>query len=432
MNYIGIDLGTTGCKSILFGENGGTLAEFYQEYALIANGESVEQDANLWWNLICEAVKTVARAANGDVAALSISSQGISFVPVNEKGEPLYNAISWLDTRAHTELSEIGDRFGEEAVYARTGKRLNGAYTYSKLMWMIRNLPEVYKEAYKILLPLDYLNFRLTGNPVTDHSMASGTMFYNINARDWDDELLAFGQIDRDKLPAIGTAGDFVGKLLPEVADALGLSRDVEVYLGAQDQKCAAIGAGIDEDSCTVSLGTSTAITKFQTKPMVDPAVKVPCFVLDETHWVSEFALSTTGAALRWLSQKLFDGKSYQELDLLAEQAPVGCNGVRFDCDLTADGAITGLRLSTTQGDIVRALYEGIGRSILDAVNKMGGAKRLLIFGGGSKSDIWCRVIAEVTGMSVCVLSTPETANLGAAILASKRKMPSAEIIKTY
>lgn len=432
MTYIGIDLGTTGCKSILFDAAGATLAEFYQEYALIADGDIVEQDANLWWELVQKAVSTVAKAAEGSVKALSISSQGISFVPVNEKGEPLSNAVSWLDTRARKELAEIGERFGEEDIYARTGKRLSPAYTLSKLMRCIRKAPELYQKAYKILLPLDYLNFRFTGNPVTDHSMASGTMFYNINTRDWDDELLAFGGIDRDKLPEIGVAGDFVGKLLPEVADALGLSPDVEVYLGAQDQKCAAIGAGIDEDSCTVSLGTSTAITKFQTQPMVDPAVKVPCFVLDETHWVSEFALSTTGAALRWLSQKLFDGKNYQELDRLAEEAPSGCNGVRFDCDLTADGAISGLSLSTTQGDVVRALYEGIGRSILDAVEKMGGAKRLLLFGGGSKSDIWCRVIAEVTGMPVCVLSTPETANLGAAILASKRTMPSAKIVKTY
>lgn len=432
MTYIGIDLGTTGCKSILFDENGTVLSEFYEEYALIADGEHVEQDAELWWTLVLKAIATVAKAAKQPVKALSISSQGISFVPVNAKGQPLANAISWLDTRAQRELDEITQKFGEDEIYMRTGKRLLPAYTYSKLMHAFRTFPDVYQQAYKVLLPLDYLNFRLTGNPLTDRSMASGTMFYNINTCDWDEELLAFGGIPRDKLPNVGIAGDFVGTLLPAVAEKTGLLDTVEVYLGAQDQKCAAIGAGIDEDSCTVSLGTSTAITKFQKQPMVDLNQKIPCFVLDEEHWVSEFALSTTGAALRWLSQSLFDGKNYRELDRLAEMAPSGCNGVRFHCDLTAQGSISGLSLSTSQGDIVRALYEDIGRSILDAVNTMGGAKRILLFGGGSKSDIWCRVIAEMTQLPVCVLSTSETANLGAAILASRKTIPSAKIVKTY
>lgn len=218
--------------------------------------------------------------------------------------------------------------------------------------------------------------------------------------------------------------GDAVGELLPEVAEACGIAPGCTVYLGGQDQKLAAIGAGICDNTCTVSFGTATAISKLSKDGNAHGDACL--FRFDNDSYISEIALMTTGAALRWLSRSLFGGKTYREMDALAEESEPGAGGVRFKCDLHSGGAISGITLSTTQADVVYALYEGVSEQISNAVKSLGGADCLKVFGGGAKSDIWCRILARVSGIPVEILETAETGSLGAAILASCGKISPA------
>ena len=296
--YIGIDLGTTGCKTVLYDSEGVAKAEFNKEYSLICNDGYVEQDAEDWWNLVLEGLTFVTKeCGGGDVAGISVSTQGIAVVPVDEKGNTLANAISWLDVRADAEAEELAERFGREEIYRKTGKYCNPEYTLPKLMWWKKNMPELFGKAHKFLLPLDFLNMRLTGRAICDYSIAGGTMAYNIIDKKYDPMLMDFAGITEDRLPEVGCMGDFVGRILPEVARLTGISDKCEIYLGGQDQKLAALGAGIDESSVTVSFGTATAVTKL-TKTLPDE-MNFSRFRFNEEYYSYEGVVSTSGAALK-------------------------------------------------------------------------------------------------------------------------------------
>ena len=427
--YIGIDLGTTGCKVVLYDSEGNALSEFNKEYSLICFDGFVEQNAEDWWNLVLEGISYVTKDSDGKVLGISISTQGIAVVPVDEKGNTLANAISWLDVRADAEAEALAERFGREEVYRKTGKFCNPEYTLPKLMWWKKHDPELFCKAYKFLLPLDFLNMRFTGRAVCDYTIAGGTMAYNIVEKKYDAELLSFAGVSEDKLPKVGCMGDYVGKILPEVAKLTGISDECEIYLGGQDQKLAAIGAGIDESSVTVSFGTATAVTKL-TKALPDE-MNFSRFRFNEEYYSYEGVVSTSGAALKWAANTIFGGLTYKELDELAIEAGSSA-GVTFDTDLTSDGVISGLTLGTTKGNIVYALFEGVSRAIAGFAHEMGGCDKLYVFGGGSKSKIWCQILANVSGCRIVSLNTPETASLGAAILASCGKLPNAKAIGEY
>lgn len=422
--YIGVDLGTTACKAALYDSSGQVLAKFNREYPLIRHEGRVEQDASLWWLIVREAIASVADGYGKSVQAISVSTQGISFVPVDRAGNPLYNAVSWLDLRGELELSQLARRFSDTEIYRKTGKHLNGAYTLPKLMWFKNNHPDLYERTDRILMPLDFLNQKLCGLAVADYTMAGGTMLYDLQNKDWDEELLDFAKLDRSKMPEVQCMGAQLGTILPEVASELGLSTKTQIILGGQDQKLAAIGAGIGEGSCTLSLGTSAAVTELSSR--FDLLSDKPQFRLNDIHFVKESSVSVSGAAVKWLSHILGD-ISYSEMDALAEKTQNGAGSVRFNPAFLENASINGITLSTTRGEIVYALYEGIARKIKECVSDI--VPVVKVFGGGSKSHIWCKIIARILKKDLEILDTAETASLGAAILSSGFILPYAKTI---
>lgn len=429
--YIGIDLGTTGCKTVLFAADGCPVCEYNKEYELIFKGTYVEQDANDWWRLVLEGMKyVVSESKISNIRGISVSTQGISFVPVDKEGNTLYNAISWLDMRAEKECSELIDNFGHKAVFDITGKPCLCDYSLPKIRWFADNCGEVLERTWKILFPLDYLNLKLCGKAITDYTIAGGTMLYDIHEKKWHSELVNFAGITDDILPEVLPMGTDIGCLLPEIASEVGITGNCRIYLGGQDQKLAAIGAGIGGDVCTVSFGTATAISRLADKFEFDEKSSVTLFRFDDEKYIREVALMTTGAALRWLTRTLYGGISYKEMDKLAGESEPGANGVKFKSDLSVGGVISGITLSTTASDIIYALYEGVAEDIAAAVNELGGASCLKVFGGGAKSEIWCTIVSRICKMPVEILSIPETASLGAAILASKGAIAAAAVKK--
>ena len=426
--YIGVDLGTTGCKVVLFDGEGLPRKEFNEEYPLICYDGFVEQDANLWLELVCRGVATVSKDCAAQVQGISVSTQGISVVPVDEAGKPLANAITWLDVRAEEENKALICTVGEDEIYRITGKFANPCYTLPKLMWLQKNKPQLYAAAHKFLLPLDFLNFHLAGRALCDYSVAGGIMAYDLAEKCYSKKLLEAAGVEERLLPEVACMGAFVGGLLPAAAEKTGLPVGCPVYLGGQDQKLAALGAGIAEDAVTVSLGTATAVTRL-TRSFPEEK-NFSRFRFHDTLYSYEGVVDTSGAALKWL-KNLLGVDSYEEMNRLAEEAGTA-GGVSFDPALTTGAAFTGLTLGTTRGNLVYALLEGVSKNIGQLVQEMGGAKRLYLFGGGSKSPVWCRILAEVTGCEVAALSTPETASLGAAMLASQGKLPPAAAVKFY
>jgi xylulokinase len=434
---LGIDLGTTGCKAAVYAQEGNLLGESYLEYGLITRSPTmIEQDPRAWWNLTCRAVELVldqAQVNRNAVRGLALSSQGISFVLLDASGRLLGNAISWLDTRAAEESAAIVERYPAERLFALTGKRAAPFYVLPKLLWLRRKRPELWRRVHKVLMGHDYLVYRFCGEAVTDHSMASGTLLYDLQALDWSGELLEAFEIPVEILPAVRWSGTPVGVLKPEIAEQLHLRPDTVVSVGGQDQKCAALGVGIQDNTATLSLGTASAITRVVDRPVIDPQMRVPTFTfVVPSRWVLEGVILTGGGSLRWYRETICGNVPYTKLDEEARPVPRGAEGVLFYPHLSgagsphwqsqARGIFCGLALATTRAHLTRALLEGVAYQIRENLSVMeelaGPEKRAIVFGGGAKSAVWRDIIGDVINRPLAWTSTVETASRGASMLA--------------
>lgn len=434
---LGIDLGTTGIKAAICTPEGHLLGDSYFEYPLSRPEPGiVEQDADLWWELAQDAIRQALFAAHVEgntVRAMSVSSQGISFVPVDEAGHTLGQSINWLDSRATAEAATISQRYSDAELFHLTGKRASPSYVLPKLLWLRDHEPQTYSRTHKFLMGHDFLVYKLTGEYVTDHSMAGGTLLYDITELRWSKELATAFQIDIEQLPTVDWSGTPVGTLNPDVAQELGLSKETVVAVGGQDQKCAALGANIRPGVATVSLGTASAITCLTDQPLLDPGRRIPTFpFVVRGFWDLEGVVSTAGGAFRWLKETLFPEASYDTLTNMASQSPLGANGVSFYPYLSgagsphwqsgAWGTFGGLSLASTAGDIVRSVLEGVSfqiRENLEIIEDMDiPIEELVLFGGGARSPFWSQMISDIAGKPVSATEMVDVANWGACVLA--------------
>ena len=427
---IAIDLGTTLVKCFLYDETGKTLASQNIPCTLSYPDKGyVEQDANLWYESVCAAIKNLINGYDAkEIEGISISSQGISIVPVDENFHPLYNAISWLDSRALEECETLKEKYPEEKWFGVTGKFISPLYTLPKLLWFKNNKPEIFNSAYKFLMPMDYVNARMTSVAVSDHTMASGTMLYNVKNNCWDQDILSTFGISPDLLPEIQESGTLVGSINEETALKTGLCLKTKVYNGAQDQKVAAFGAEITERRASLSLGTAGALEIF-----VKDAAKqtyLPFFpYVKPENTIVEGCINTTGAAIQWFKDTIAPEVSFDELNVMADNSPVGSNGTYFYPHLSTPGtphkskdeygSIKGISLKTNKGDLFRCLFEGLAYEIrlnLEYAQKAGSdLTELVVFGGAAKSNVFCQIIANVTNLKTVATQNGEMGGIGAA-----------------
>jgi sugar (pentulose or hexulose) kinase len=442
---LALDIGTTAIKAGCFTPGGEILGMAYVEYPLIQPARwHVEQDANLWWELSRLAIRQVLAQDDVDptaVAAIGISAQGIASVPVDEAGQPLYNAFSWLDTRAVDQVQELSAFFSSPAdAFQRVGLHLMPAYTLPKIMWLRDHHPTVFQEASHFCTSLDFINKRLVDRYVTDHSIAGGTLAHNLTSLAWDDAVLEAMDVPRAKLPAIDWSGTPLGGLRPHVAAELGLPQNVEVVLGGHDQEVAALGAGIRRDEVSISLGTASILVAPLDKPVFDPEMRVPCYPhVERGQFVFEAVVNAGGVSFQWL-RDLFniiarddaDSYDYDMLTSLAAGAPNGANDLFFYPHLTGatspfwnpdvSGVLYGLSLASGRDDIVRAVLEGwcfqLKSNLVTIEELTSPRENVIVFGGGTRSLFIQQLLANVLDRPVVVSPTSETALLGAAILA--------------
>lgn len=433
MNYaIALDLGTTAIKASLIDEIGRVQAVSSYECTLETPAPNqVEQDPAAWYEHACRVIReALGHTDPRDVLGVGVTSQGISFTLTDESFLPLCRAVSWLDTRAKDEAGQIEARYPGQALFAMTGKCAAEGYTLPALLWLLKRDPALMQRARHCLMPMDYAIARMTGKAVSDRTMWAGSLLLDIHTQDWNESMLRAYGIDPALLPVLQDTGSVAGGLTAEAADLTGLMAGTPVIGAGQDQKTAAYGASIRRDMATLSLGTAGAMEALTAQHALDYALGVSvCPYISKGSWIIETCISTAGAAIKWVKNSIFPDISYCALNALCDEAPIGSNGVFFLPFLTSpgtphrnktlDGGYRALTLNATRADLARALYEGLAYELrlnTDALARAGVAlSEITAFGGASRSEPFCRILADVCNLPIIKCGNEEMTGVGAA-----------------
>ena len=445
---LGIDLGTTAIKTVVFDTHGGQIAEACVEYALITDKpDYVEVDPEVYWTSLTTALGQIGQKCDlKDIVGISFSAQGETMLFMDGDGKPLYNAIVWMDNRAKEEAKFLQQKFSNALCYKTAGQiSFEPCWPASKVLWMRNNEPDVFNRTAKIILLEDYIIYRMTGKYVSQCSLLTSTTYWDIKTKKyWPDMLETIG-ISEDKLPEIRESGEVVGTILPKVAAELALSERAVVCTGALDQAAGAIGVGnVREGIFSENIGAAMAICAVTKTLTYDPQGVMPVhyFPLPDTYMMHTF--TSGGMNLRWfrdafcqleLDVEELTGKSaYSLLDAEALKAPAGCDGMIMmphlsgsmppDMNANAKGVFYGFTLTHKKAHFVRSIMEALGFILmrnLDALEDMGiHVREIRSLGGGARSSVWNQIKADITGRKIVTLKCKESACLGAAILAGK------------
>ncbi len=445
MSLLGIDVGTTGCKVIAFREDGEILAQAYGEYPLIhpQPGWS-ELDSNVVWENVSNGIRQVAGQTKADpIEAISVASQGEAVTPVWGNCEVLANAITTFDSRTTGICEEILQDISPLEVMQITGMPPSNIHTLAKLVWIQRNQPEIYKEVWKFFGFEDFVNFRLGVQLAVDYSLAARTMCFDIINKCWSEKMLGLADLDVSLLPDPVPSGTIIGEIGTKVAGELNLPKGVVVVAGGHDQPCGALGAGIIRGGELMdATGTVECIAPAFTEPVINQQMidgNFACYPhVVEGLYVTLGFVSSGGVVLRWFRDTLAQAEVAQAAaegrdvyDILLEDIPDSPGTAMLlphftgsgtpHLDLESKGAIVGLTLSTTKGELVKAILEGISYEIKQNLTMLEEAgveiDEVRAIGGGAKSEKWLQLKADMFGKKVIALDIPEGVCLGTAIL---------------
>ena len=440
---LGVDVGTSGLKAVLLDAGGRTVDEATVAYEVHSPRPGwTEQDPETWWLALRDAlVQLWSRGRSGaDVAAIGLTGQMHSLVVLDERGEVLCPAILWSDNRTGAECEEITERIGGERLLERTGNIALAGFSAPKILWVRRHWPEAYARAAHLLLPKDFIRFRLTGTLATDMSDASGTLLFDVRRRRWAEDVIETLGIDRALLPEAVEGDAVTGTVGAPAAGALGLVAGTPVVGGAGDNAAAAVGLGaVEPGVLTLSIGTSGVIFAPLARypEVVDGRLHVFCHALPGRWHLMSVTLAA-GGSLHWLRELLAPvmpvgrDAAYDWLMARAEESSPGAGGVVFlpylsgertpHADPSARGAFFGLHLGTDLGDVVRAVLEGVAfsqREGLDLMREAGAATTVARgAGGGLSSPVWRQILADALGIGLQMAGPGMGAARGAAVLA--------------
>lgn len=449
MNFLlGVDLGTSATKTVLFDEKGRPAASAAIEYPLYQprNGWA-EQEADDWWNAARDTIRAVLEKSGvdpKDVRGLGISGQMHGLVLTDGEGRPLRRSIIWCDGRTQRECEEITELVGRERLIQLSANPALTGFTAGKVLWVRRHEPELFKKARYILLPKDYVRFKLTGVFAQDISDASGTNLLDVPARKWSEEIVEKLGLDMALLPQLVESSAVAGRITKEAAEQTGLSEGMPVAGGAGDNMAAAVGLGVvEEGRAFTTIGTSGVVFAHSNRVQIDPQGRVHTFCAAVPGCYTNMSASlSAGFSLKWFRDQFcaaemqtaaqMDLDPYVLMNQQAEKSPVGANRLIFLpylmgersplLDANARGAFIGLSGMHTRRDLLRAVMEGVmysQRQNLDILRGMNVVpKAMLACGGGAKSPFWRQMMADVYEMPVKTVHNDEGPALGAAILA--------------
>ncbi len=444
---LGLDVGTSGCKAVVFDESGAILGYGFSEYPVICDAPAkAEQDsADVMEKLKSVAAKAIRESGVRRVEALCVSVQGDATMLVDADYNPLVMTLLGMDYRDTAECAFLEERIGSREAFRRTGMPVHPINTLAKILWYQNNTPEQYAKAYKAVTYSEFVVAQLGGEPVIDLTMASRSMAMDIRTRQWDTALLDAVGVDSALLSDIRPSGTPCGQLRDDIRREWGLENAPLIVVGGHDQTCGAIGAGMIREGMGVdSSGTATVFSSAFAKPRLDDGMfnaYYPCYCHAAPGLYFTFALNHTGGiVLRWFRDNIAKGEAQQAAALgedfyarMDKRSAGGPSPVlvlpHFNgsgtpvCDMQSKGAVVGMTLSTTLEEIYKGILDGLTYELRLNVEMMRAAgirlDEIRAVGGGAKSPLWLQTKADVLGMPIVTLQCKEAGCLGAAALAA-------------
>jgi xylulokinase len=437
--FLGIDTSTTSSKALLIDEEGKVVAVASSPHTLQTPKPLwSEQDPREWWGAVSASIHQVLIESGVEaeaVAAVGLTGQMHGLVLLDEAGEVLRPAILWNDQRTQAECDEIHARIGKEQFIQITGNVALTGFTAPKILWVQKNEPQIYARACHVLLPKDYLRYKLTGEYAMDKADGAGTVLFDLKSRDWSPEILEKLNIDPAWMPRTFEGPEFTGRVTPEAASITGLKAGTPVAAGGGDQAAQAVGVGAVETGIVgLTVGTSGVVFATTPSALIEPEGRLHAFchaVPGMWHFMGVM-LSAAGS-LQWYHDTLTPATSFDDLLKEAELIPTGCEGLQFlpylsgertpHPDPLARAGFIGLTIRHGRGHMTRAVLEGVSFGLKDSFTLiqnagLGEIKQVRASGGGTKGALWRQILASVLEAELVTVNTTEGAAYGAALLA--------------
>ncbi|MBD1381561.1 gluconokinase [Metabacillus arenae] len=443
---LGIDIGTTSTKAVLFTKTGDVVSQHHIEYPLhTPEPGTAEQDPDEILIAVKKTMKeTVTKAGvrSDEILLASFSSAMHSVIAVDEQGEPLTKSITWADQRSEKWTKKLKEEWNGHNIYRRTGTPIHPMAPLSKLIWLKNEYPDTFEKAAKFISIKEYVFFHLFGEYVIDYSIASATGMFNLTSLEWDEEALEIAGVSKDQLSKPVSTTYVMPKLKHETAKEIGLTTETAIIIGASDGVLSNLGVGaIQQGVVALTIGTSGAIRSVTDKPVTDPKGRIFCYSLTEDHWVIGGPVNNGGMILRWLRDELCaeevraakenGGNAYDIITEITSKVKPGAEGLIFHPYLTGEraplwdanarGSFFGLGMHHKREHMIRAVLEGINLnlySVLLALEELIGVPRKVhATGGFARSEVWRQMLADVFNQEVVLPESVESSCLGACVL---------------
>lgn len=447
MKYlIGTDIGTSGTKTVLFDTDGNVIASKTVEYPMYQRRNGwAEQNPEDWYNATIQTIRYVTQKVNSeDIIGIGLSGQMHGLVMLDKNGDVIRPSIIWCDQRTAEECNDINRLVGSERLIEITANPAMTGFTAAKIMWVKKNEPQNYEKCCHILLPKDYVRYRLTSEFATDAADASGTQLLDIKHRCWSDEVLEKLNIDKKLLPKVYESPEVTGVITKETAEITGLKKGTVVVGGAGDNAAAAVGVGaVCDKKAFTTIGTSGVVYTHTSKMTTDKKGRVHtfcCAVPNEWHVMG--VTQAAGLSLKWFRDNFCESEiktaseigvdTYYLTDKEAEKSEIGANKLLYlpylmgertpHLDPNCRGMFFGLSSIHKKRDMIRAIMEGVSYSLRDCLEVLKEMKidvsDMTLCGGGGSSPLWQSMIADIYDLPIKTCISKEGAALGAAILA--------------
>ena len=432
--YIGIDLGTSAVKLIMMKECGEIVNSVSKEYPLYFPKEGwSEQNPEDWWKAVVNGVSELTTGYDKTlIKGISFGGQMHGLVVLDDKDEVIRPAILWNDGRTQSQCDYLNNEIGRKRLSQNTANIAFAGFTAPKILWIKENEPENFKKIKKLMLPKDYIAYKMTGVHSTDMSDASGMLLLDVKNRAWSQDMLDILGINADVLPSLYESSEIVGTLKADAAKAMGLCESTKVIAGAGDNAAAAIGTGTVYDGrCNISLGTSGTVFISKDEFGVDGNNALHSFAHSNGKYHLMGCILSAASCNKWWLENILNTKEYeksqQDIKKLGENSVfflpylMGERSPHNNPDLRA--MLVGMSMDTKQSDMTQAVLEGVAFAVRDSIEiaKSLGTKinNATICGGGAKSELWCKIMANVLDMEIVTLEKEEGPAFGGAILAA-------------
>lgn len=438
MLFLGIDLGTSSVKVIAMDEKNQIIGEASETYPLYFPKEGwAEQNPEDWWQGTLNALKSLLAQPQinaAEVRGIGFSGQMHGLVSLDASNNVLHPALLWCDQRTDQECETLTNDYGLTKLRDTVANQALTGFTAPKILWIKNNHPELFEQIQHVLLPKDYIRFKLSGDFATDYSDASGMLLLDIENKCWSEEMCQFLGLDMNVLPKLYHSYEVTGVVSEYLCELLGFEGDVVLVGGAGDQAAGAVGTGtVKAGVISVTLGTSGVVFAAHDAFKVDDEMRLHAFCHANGKYHSMGVMLSAASTLKWWAENIHPETPLETLLAEAELAPLGSQNVFFlpyllgertpYADPNARGTFVGMTPATTRGAMTRAILEGVTFGLNDSLNILKAnqvpIEEIRMIGGGAKSSFWQQLLADVFDAPVCKVNTDQGGALGAAILAA-------------